>query len=854
MESFLKLFADPKGKGFTFLQVSSFEAQYIPYIKGLGIPPEKDVWFTPAYRSKKNPKKKESVKGTVALWADIDATRHLPECAFKPSIIIDSGHGYHLYWLLDKPITDVKVIEDLNGIIRDTLGSDSVQNANRIMRVPGTTNNKHVTDDKYDQPCAVVKKRFEPLLKYRAEDFLVLRKLAKKVQHIVRTGDSRGYNSRSERDWGAITGLLKAGASERLIKIIFESQPVGDKAQEENSTYLERSIKQARASISHRIQTVTIEQDEIEGIAGLHQDDEKQVYLFGYHNHTKEISTFLLKPKVILKDTILDNDRRTENEEDVMVVEVHTRHSQPVVVEFPKGAFDSARTFHRMLRDVNWSWLATERELRGLLPYLMDQARSTQIPNIAATPVQGLHQVNGSWFFVGDSSVLTATAYLEGHISDIVWLPSNQAHPIMKIKPDTTPAQLQLIGELLPKINVPQVSWPIIGWFAASVMKPWIEQTNLRFPVLNVTGIRGSGKTATLEHLLIPLFGNHMIQGAPSDGTPFTRLTLLGCSNAIPIEFGEYRVSNNYRDKFDHDIRMTYDTGRDMRGRADQSTVSYDLVAPVVINGEDSLAHDPALKQRIVLVELLPDYITESKDANKIFKELQDMLPSLEGFAGYYIQQCLQMIESGEADKLLKKARKDHRKHYTQELPDRVRNNQIVTLFGIYLFCDITGTPKPEIDVLEPSLMSVFNLEMGRDSLLVDDFVVDIANKCQAFTAGNQYNKSFPFFYDQEENSLYFQLAPTYGWWITQRSRGHRPTLASDSIRSQLRTQPYYEGVRKVDSVLMYGVSLPKAAELGLDLPSVIKRKGPKLGRSASPSHNGKTASSEEKEKEQKSG
>ncbi len=64
----------------------------------------------------------------------------------RPSAIVFSGGGYQAFWRLDTPIEvrgDIKAIEQAeryNRQIEGLLGADNCHNADRIMRVPGTTN------------------------------------------------------------------------------------------------------------------------------------------------------------------------------------------------------------------------------------------------------------------------------------------------------------------------------------------------------------------------------------------------------------------------------------------------------------------------------------------------------------------------------------------------------------------------------------------------------------------------------------------------------------------------------------------------------------------------------------------
>ena len=86
--------------------------------------------------------------GRVA-WADIDYKDVAPEVAQKriaelpvdPSIIVHSGRGLHLYWLL-AGLTPPCDIADLNQRVAFALGADHCHDSTRILRMPGTFNLK----------------------------------------------------------------------------------------------------------------------------------------------------------------------------------------------------------------------------------------------------------------------------------------------------------------------------------------------------------------------------------------------------------------------------------------------------------------------------------------------------------------------------------------------------------------------------------------------------------------------------------------------------------------------------------------------------------------------------------------
>lgn len=86
-------------------------------------------------------------KETEWLWADVDWKKGttfgdiLRKITLNPQVIVDSGHGWHLYWHLDKPVpTDLAT--GAMRVLAVELGGDIVGDPARIMRIPGTWNHK----------------------------------------------------------------------------------------------------------------------------------------------------------------------------------------------------------------------------------------------------------------------------------------------------------------------------------------------------------------------------------------------------------------------------------------------------------------------------------------------------------------------------------------------------------------------------------------------------------------------------------------------------------------------------------------------------------------------------------------
>lgn len=751
------------------------------------LPSNQDVYFTPALRDNGGTDKVDVV-GSRAVWVDVDDNR-LPRTTFPPSCIVNSGHGFHLYWFLKDTIAKVAVIEAVNrSILQDIPTGDKASwNANRVLRVPWTINSK-------SPPMEVKLVNIDPSLTYSLADFNALARLDKKVRHKIKTGDRRGYKSRSERDWAVVSSLVEAGASDILIELLFRTQPVGDKVKDPatHDGYLSRTIERARSSFTEKVTTQELEEKED-----------------GYYLNTKRgprrISTFTIAPKLLL-------DGSAFSAQDAIVGDVTASGYVWENITFSRGAFTSIRKLDAETPVAAWQWLGYDTDVRKLLPFLMEDLQSNGLPRVVASPVLGLHTVDDKRMFIGDAQTLSADELWNDYGGPAAWLPSKKEHPELELSTKLSKSDLKTIRTLVPKLNAPDSLWPMLGWYASSPMKPWLEENGYRFPILNVTGSRGSGKTTLIQRVMMPLFGQSDPKSYDAGTTKFVILSLLGSSNAVPIAFSEFRYESV--EKFLRYVLLSYDTGHDPRGRPDQTTVDYPLIAPFSLDGED-LITDPAARQRVVVVLLKTATIDEGSEAYDAFNQLRTKLPRT--FGGYYIRQLLTSMEDGSLARVLEISKNAMFAAFPSKLPDRVRNNHIVAYAGVLKWCEVVGLEPPSALVMAQSINAVYDTKVGRGRMLVDDMVEDIVNECAAAT------QRFKWEYDADTYTVWFQMATAHSWWTEKRRRQGRGALERDSLRQQLSEVEYAIPGANRNGTWMYGIRLKDAVTAQLDVPDEIK-------------------------------
>jgi hypothetical protein len=244
---------------------------------------------------------KEGVSYVVTLWADVDfgTAGHKAKPKFdtreeafsaieqfepKPSIVVFTGHGFQLYWLLSQP---VQIQDEVNGLgverilkgLANAVGADSsVAEIARVMRIPNTINQKLDDNRKELEPKNVEIIIFEPDLRYTFESFKDFKyeaeleevdrknivfaetserinvdslRISDKFKNLIKNGDTANlYRSRSECDQAVICTLLQKNYNFDQIKSVFSDNTyrIGEKYREKRycgKAYLQCSIKNA---------------------------------------------------------------------------------------------------------------------------------------------------------------------------------------------------------------------------------------------------------------------------------------------------------------------------------------------------------------------------------------------------------------------------------------------------------------------------------------------------------------------------------------------------------------------------------------------------------------------------------
>jgi hypothetical protein len=425
------------------------------------------------------------------------------------------------------------------------------------------------------------------------------------------------------------------------------------------------------------------------------------------------VTSFVIRPKELL--VLEDNDCLVCDIKSSMGYEYEG-------VQLETTDWHSKQKLLKAIGHQDCVWVGSDNDLQALCAFI-----SSRVPvRNAGTKVIGLYK--NMWVSEG----LNITGEGISHEPTIIpYEKGNGAfyHKISYAKlPD--PEHLELTRNFytdILEINQAKVMMPLLGWFFATPVKEIIRANIGAFPSVLMHGGQGSGKTSTAK-MLMRLAGYRNPVPNKCDMKPFPMLKNLSATNGIPQFYDEFKESDLKDEAVDsllRYIREIYDGELEQKGREDQTTVEYELLAPMAVLGEWNI-NQPAIRERTLMIRF-SDAVKKNKLMREAFRRILDL--PLEGFMPRYIQFCL----AQDIDGTLSTARKYVEEYFeSKAVAPRIVNNLAVMLLGLTLFQDYAthcGLAMPKIDpqhFFDDQLKEITGTDSGFVRSSVDQFIEEL--------------------------------------------------------------------------------------------------------------------------------
>ena len=244
-------------------------------------------------------------------------------------------------------------------------------------------------------------------------------------------------------------------------------------------------------------------------------------------------------------------------------------------------------------RTISLSFSGSEGDLEMFKVYLS----SLNWQRKKGVRASGLYERDGQWLFVDKAGAFSGDGQ---PVVDLVQVEHDSF--ISSTLPDHSAAtadEIRRIGPCLVKYNEPAKAITVLAWISGCFVKEILRGAGIKYPHLYLIGEAGSGKSTTLERVIEPIFGVSRVIAAPQV-TSFTLMKEASSSNLFPQILDEYKPSKIDKGRIaalSSHFRDSYDTHEGFRGRMNLTQVSYELLAPLVVAGEEA-PEEPSIRER----------------------------------------------------------------------------------------------------------------------------------------------------------------------------------------------------------------------------------------------------------------
>lgn len=419
--------------------------------------------------------------------------------------------------------------------------------------------------------------------------------------------------------------------------------------------------------------------------------------------------------------------------------------------------FTSGQKFKGMLNKtgIDLGYFGGDADLELFKVYLADMEWQRKHGVKAA----GICQYGGRLVFVsGDMAVDKMASPVEDILQVERW--KEIETDILNTEPMTV-GKLTKAGSFLFSYNEPAKTVPILAWAAGCFVKEHLRMKGIKYPLLFLIGEAGSGKSTTMEKILLPIFSVSKVYAA-SQLTKFTLMRISASSNLLPMFLDEFKPSKMDRTHigalYNH-FRDTYDGHAGSRGRMDQQMQSYELLAPMVVAGEES-AEEAAIRERSIEL-LFSKKDLKNSDYRSAFSEVVEHTELLEDLGRALLMAALATDPDTVAG-----WHKDAAGLFDRNLPERVRTNLRGAYCGLKLLEAVCASLGAEWKAVFPHSMELcaryletsakdFLLDGGTHNQSVVDETFEIMSRMN-LDPKNDYQ------FSDDGQLLYIRLAKVY--------------------------------------------------------------------------------------------
>lgn len=383
------------------------------------------------------------------------------------------------------------------------------------------------------------------------------------------------------------------------------------------------------------------------------------------------LSNFIITPKYMI----------CTKEQDFM----HCKITPQVGKEFERDLtpenFDDLSSFRKALGDFSISFTGNLSDLQHIKSYIA----SSEMIKKQGVYYSGFHKINTEWIYVDSSGALDKDLKVKEQV--VLLEGYEEQNSNLFNTPLITGEELKVIAVSLFNFNELYICSTLLGYTASLFLKGKLRGLKIKHNHLLIEGPSGSGKSSSIENIMIPILAmdNSVLNAA--DCTPFALTKLLSSSNLFPGIIDEYKPSKIEGKKLNlisSVMRNSYDFHKSIKGNINlQKNKEFQPISSVILSGEAGV-EETANLERSLRVIISPS--NHNEKYLKSFNNLKENSKLLNKLGKSILKEALKM----EDNTLLELYNCIYKSLCSVKITStRVRNSVTNCILGIYLITNV---------------------------------------------------------------------------------------------------------------------------------------------------------------------
>lgn len=313
------------------------------------------------------------------------------------------------------------------------------------------------------------------------------------------------------------------------------------------------------------------------------------------------LSNFIINPLYVVEG----------NSESEIAVEIKCMDGSTFYRTLNLNIFSDVLSFRKALNNLKLCFAGTVEQLQ----YIKSIMSSKPYKQAKGVQAIGFHKINGvDCFVTGDYAIDKNMQYFEGvsMMKSYEELSTNilDASAISK-------EELVMIGKSLFNFNTLNITSTIMGYIGGTFLKGKLMDNGIKYGHLIIEGQSGSGKSETIENIIMPIFSMVQSPMNASECTPFGLNRAASSSNFIPLIIDEYKPSKIGQSRISaisNIMRNSYDNHTVIKGVSSlKKNREFKVQASLILCGEGGIT-ETANIERSLRVTFSPNFHNAARE------------------------------------------------------------------------------------------------------------------------------------------------------------------------------------------------------------------------------------------------